>query len=117
MGDRAQIIVEYEGGARIHLYTHWEGYRLPAILTEGLKAGRPRWNDDSYLTRIIFCRMVTKDGLHDETGFGISPHYQDSCEKTDLIVDTVNQRVRYMTLEWSFDEWVKFGPASWEALT
>lgn len=113
MGDRAQIIVEYEHGQRIHLYTHWEGHRLVSILTEGLIAGHSRWNDPAYLTRILFCRMVRKDGLHDETGFGISPEYQDSNASTDLIVDTVKREVRYLAKAWTFSEFIALDGKTW----
>lgn len=59
MGDRANVLVldEYDETADpVVLYTHWGGYELPQALARALdsKAGRGRWSDGPYLTRIIF---------------------------------------------------------------
>jgi hypothetical protein len=91
MGDRANIIIQYEGGQQIFFYTHWNGYRLPDLLKEALVQGRSRWDDPSYLARIIFCAMV-HDANDSRTGFGISPRLTDN-EHDFLIVDTVNNLV------------------------
>jgi hypothetical protein len=91
MGDRANIIVKDGSKNPIFLYTHWAGSELPATLQEGLKRGRPRWDDDSYLTRILFCEMIQDDVLG-ETGYGISTSMPDN-EHNYLIVDVPAQKV------------------------
>ena len=66
MGERGQILIKDTG---VYLYTHWTGYRLKNILQESLSK-KWRWNDEDYLTRIIF--DVMKDGdTTGETGYGI----------------------------------------------
>jgi hypothetical protein len=89
MGDRANIVVEQDGG-RIYLYSHWTGYQLPVVLRDALKRGE-RWDDDTYLTRIIFDQMT--DGRHGETtGFGIGVYLSDN-EYNILVVDPKAQTV------------------------
>lgn len=104
MGDRANIkFVEVEGG-EIFFYTHWSGYRLPEILAEALKRGQGRWNDESYLARIIFSEMI-KDEVLETTGAGIST-YRTDYEYDDLIVDVANQRIEGRVGSWPFAEYV-----------
>lgn len=77
MGDRANIVVQVDGG-QIWLYTHWTGRELEDTLRSALARGRDRWDDQPYLTRIIFCEMVKLDGGDGLTGFGIALVEQDS---------------------------------------
>lgn len=98
MGDRANVVVEFDYGPeapkpppRVYLYTHWRGSALPSILQRAL-ARRMRWDDPSYLARIIFCEMV-KGQEGEETGFGISPDITDN-EHPLLVVNTRHRLVR-----------------------
>lgn len=82
MGDRRNVELVYGSIGnvempRIFLYTHWDGYDLPTIVADALNSpeGRGRWNDESYLARIIFSHM-TKDA-DPETGYGIAPYVMD----------------------------------------
>jgi hypothetical protein len=95
MGDRGNIVLHYgthktRDGEReydpVYLYTHWHGSELPAILARALDRGRERWDDPSYLARIIFSEMVGSDeqdawpgiAAPGTTGFGISPWAPDN---------------------------------------
>lgn len=69
MGSRGQIAIDQTDG-RIYLYTHWSGNKIKDILKNALIRGKDRWEDDEYLTRIIFCEMIEGSVL-DTTGFGI----------------------------------------------
>lgn len=69
MGTRANIGIEQWGGKVVYLYTHWSGDSTPEMLRKAL-ARRKRWDDPSYLARIIFDAM-TEDDHGSETGFGI----------------------------------------------
>lgn len=94
MGDRGNVRLEYgEGHQPIYLYTHWQGTFLPQIVAEALDspAGRDRWNDPSYLARIIFNRM-TRGFEADATGYGISP-YQADWNHPDVVVNLEAQTV------------------------
>ena len=67
MGDRGQVYIKDEG---VYLYTHWNASELVETVRKAL-AKRWRWDDPSYLARIIFDEMIgPKQGS--ETGFGIS---------------------------------------------
>ncbi len=72
MGDRANVYVR---GADVYLYTHWDGYRLSVIVRNAL-ARKLRWNDPSYLARIVFQQMLGSDA--GETGYGISHEIGDN---------------------------------------
>lgn len=73
MGDRGVIeIIDPQNDNKVCLYTHWSGSDLDATLAKALDRGRERWNDSSYLTRIIFNEM-TKGFEMDTAGFGIYP--------------------------------------------
>lgn len=134
MGDRGNIFVidQYSEQdtapdgpfAGTYLYTHWSGYELPSILAAALdsKAGRGRWNDGPYLTRIIFCRLIAGD-VDGETGFGISCSICDNSYPI-LVVDPANQKVRMMKegsersrtvtngliASWTFEEFIAAAP-------
>lgn len=94
MGDRANIAVIHKNKDQIWLYSHWGGSGLHDKLQEGLRAGKGRWNDESYLTKIIFGYAVPcdKKSWHGETGYGISGRLQDN-EYPVLVVDIEGQRV------------------------
>jgi len=91
MGDRANIVVK-EGGGEVFLYTHWGGTELPDVLKVALEK-RWRWNDASYLARIIFCEMIKGQENH-ETGFGISTSPPDNSYPY-IVVDVEQQEVRF----------------------
>jgi hypothetical protein len=103
MGDRANVLVRdnyYTNG--VYLYTHWGGYNLPKVLQNALKK-EWRWDDASYLARIIFDEMT--DGEHGkETGYGISSRVGDGGDRI-LIVDTGMQRIFFADKEWSFTQY------------
>ena len=100
MGDRGNIAIQYEEDGEqgrwgtIYLYSHWGGSYLKATLASALNRGRSRWDDESYLARIIFSEMIADD-LMGTTGYGIAPYQQDLNHPTivvnikDRIVDGV----------------------------
>lgn len=113
MGDRANCVVKqnsYADNGEVFLYTHWSGYELPAIVQSALRK-RWRWDDESYLTRIIFNEM-TKGHESTETGFGISTVVGDNSYDY-IVVDPKNQEVRFedddtrtANRKWTFEEFV-----------
>ena len=99
MGDRGNVRV---GG--VYLYTHWGGTDIPGDVQRALKTGW-RWDDTSYLARIIFEEMVGDD-RGTETGFGIDA--SEGVSNNPLVTVSCNeQRVSYASGEsWSFQEYV-----------
>jgi len=81
MGDRAVIVIEKDNSGlfphEIYFYTHWRGSEIKEILQDALKRGKERWDDGSYLARIIFCSLIG-DKKDTTTGFGISTAIVDS---------------------------------------
>ncbi len=76
MGDRANILLKQEENGKIYLYTHWQGYKIKEILAAALERGRERWDDEPYLSRIIFSEMV-KDNIEGLTGCGLTTYITD----------------------------------------
>lgn len=104
MGDRASILVKEDNEDKgVFLYTHWAGHILPKTLKEALIRGRDRWDDPSYLTRIIFCEMVKGKEL-ETTSYGIS------TRETDGSYPLITLNVEKQTIErngevFSFEEY------------
>lgn len=107
MGDRRCVAVKRGTGASVVLYTHWGGADLPQTVADALGSvgGRRRWQDPSYLARVIFSAMLRTDPHDDgETNFGI-----DAVENLDevglwddhplIVVDVTRQTVNGATFE------------------
>jgi hypothetical protein len=116
MGDRANVCVKGWGNeGDVFLYTHWTGTELPQIVQTAL-ARRERWDDNSYLTRIIFCEMVKGDE-DGSTGYGISATVGDGDDRV-LVVDPNTETLWREGREdspISFEQYVTFaGKLTWE---
>ena len=107
MGDRGNIIVD-----GVYLYSHWTGSKLPETLKSALNR-KLRWDDSSYLTRMIFCEMV-KDDIDGEIGFGISKTKGDGG--VDITVDTQAQIIRYGKKIYTFEGYIELENANKELL-
>jgi hypothetical protein len=92
MGDRANVVIK-TNGEQVCLYTHWNGYELPKIVRSAMNRGRDRLNDKQYLTRIIFCEMISGDVMG-TSGYGISQSIGDGADK----VITVDVDLRTVTV-------------------
>jgi len=100
MGDRGNIKV-----GSIYFYTHWGGSEIKKILQNALVRGKGRWEDESYLNRIIFCEMIQEDVMG-ETGYGISTGICDN-DHPILEVDVENQKIKCGDLVWTFEDYIK----------
>ena len=99
MGDRGNIKV-----GDIYLYTHWRGSRITNILKCALVKGKSRWDNEAYLTRIIFCELMKgeEDGI---IGYGISTDILDN-QREILEVDCKNQLIKFGKINMSFEEYI-----------
>lgn len=105
MGNRANVhFIDSENSDGIFLYTHWDGDELPLIVKKTL-ARKLRWDDPSYLCRMIFCAMVSDD-VDGETGYGISTYEVDS-NHPDIVVDCMELQVRIAEHKWSFEDYIE----------
>jgi hypothetical protein len=93
MGDRGNIAILHETGDQIWIYCHWGGADLWEALKDGIEAGEPRWEDESYFTKIIIGYVIPAESMREETGYGISGRMQDN-EHPILVVDIPKQSVR-----------------------
>lgn len=120
MGDRANVVVlESNSPGQVYLYTHHEGTYLPLVVQAAMQR-KARWNDSTYLARIIFNAMTAKDP-NGETGFGISSQMTDNNHPL-VVVDCHKQEVRFTPEGWEriadtvglfripFDAFVKADP-------
>jgi hypothetical protein len=77
MGDRSNIVIEQADGGRIFLYGHWMGSDAINVVTQVL-ARRQRWNDETYLARMLFSKMTEGEPVDAETGYGIGTYPADN---------------------------------------
>lgn len=91
MGDRANIKFQEENGGTMYFYTHWHGFDYMKQALMRALAKKVRWDDDSYLARMIFCEVVKAD-IESSTGFGLSTQLYDN-EHPIIVVDIRSQSV------------------------
>lgn len=93
MGDRGNIVIRQVSNKNtddVWLYTHWSGSEIKDTVREAL-ARKERWDDPSYLARIVFCKLV-EGAEKDATGFGISCRMQDNGHSI-IVMDTEENAV------------------------
>ena len=92
----------------IYIYSHWGGEEgEKSELRQQLRkaiARKQRWDDESYLARIIISEVV-RDSLDEETGTGLAPYETDPEYKT-IVVDLQAQTVDGQ----SYDDFIKVTP-------
>jgi len=129
MGARGNIQIDQDGMGEetppsLFLYAHWGGERVCEVLASALEKGEPRWNDDGYMTRIIFNELQGDD--RDLTGFAIQVGFAPDNEYeiprvfwTEFDKDNFHQpriRVEYNGIVRTPEEWIAFFlPASQRA--
>jgi hypothetical protein len=86
MGDRANFGFKDRKGDTVFLYGHWAGYNMLENLANAVEHARPRWNDESYATRIAISRMVGEE-WESETGWGISVNQLADNEHKVPVID------------------------------
>lgn len=121
MGTRSQVHFVNSG---VYLYQHWDGNLLSSRVQRGLSLNE-RWNDEEYLTRIIFDSMKSEIeaylkkeyGEKPYTGFGIGTTRHWDIEYL-VEIDVEKQTVKVlsgfgddMTPDWigTFEQFVKKG--------
>lgn len=103
MGTRGNVYVHEGDNSGVYLYQHWGADSLDAVVAYGLGQDESRWNDTPYLTRILFCTMLTGGReispldalavLRGTTGFGIDATLGDGGDRI-VDVDTSKGTVR-----------------------
>ena len=84
----------------IFLYSHWGGSTRHEDLALALEASRPRWNDESYATRICISSIIGDD-WKSEYGFGISvnnfcsPNYDNYT-----VVNWASKTISFYSYNW-----------------
>lgn len=105
MGDRGNICMKMDGGGQVFFYSHWGGTELPEILKAALIRGKERWDDEPYLSRIIF-NEITKGKEMNLTGVGISTYETDN-EHPIIYVSVKEQTVTIADKVTKFEDYVK----------
>ena len=95
MGDRANFGFRDSKEDIIFLYGHWAGHRMLENLADAVQAAEPRWNDESYATRIAISRLVG-DEWTSETGWGLSVNTLADNEHKVPIIDWKNKTFTLM---------------------
>lgn len=86
MGDRANIaVIQPDGKSAVYIYSHWDGLEgMFKKLQKALKR-KQRWDDHSYLCRIIIAEVI-RDDLDSDTGYGVATEIGDN-EHPILVVN------------------------------
>jgi len=95
MGDRANFGFRDSKENIVFLYGHWAGYRMLENLADAVQAASPRWNDESYATRIAISNLI-KDEWSSETGWGITVNELADNEHKVPIIDWKNKTFTLM---------------------
>ena len=70
MGARCTFVFKTSEDHAVALYSHWGEDSMYPDLAAALEHARPRWDDESYATRMVISHLLQHNIL-DETGFGI----------------------------------------------
>jgi hypothetical protein len=70
MGDRANFGFTQSNGDTIVVYGHWAGSGMLDLLARAVDKARPRWDQESYATRIAISNLI-QDEWRSETGWGM----------------------------------------------
>jgi hypothetical protein len=95
MGDRANFGFRDSKENIVFLYGHWAGFRMLENLADAVQAAAPRWNDESYATRITISNLI-KDEWSSETGWGITVNELADNEHKVPIIDWKNKTFTLM---------------------
>ena len=90
MGDRANFGFRDSKENIVFLYGHWAGHRMLEQLADAVAAAEPRWQDESYATRIAISRLVGEEWTS-ETGWGIYINQLGDNEHKVPIIDWKNR--------------------------
>src|SRR5438552_15962373 len=107
MGDRGQILMK---NSSVTLYSHWGASELVEDVRSALQK-KARWDDEEYLTRIIFCQMIKGDE-DGETGYGIGASVHGDIWRL-IIIDVDAQTIEVKNNEkvdfsGSFEDFIKW---------
>lgn len=119
MGARSNVVVHFSNGARIYLYTHWNGRGVARVVHEALVLAQReggRWKDEGVLCRALATRLWRGEE-DDLLGYAISP-YATWPDFDEYHVDLASQTVRRVGAgssksvreEWSFAEFARQDP-------
>ena len=95
MGARINFVFKNrEDKPAVVLYSHWGEDEWPRDLAMALDHARPRWSDESYVTRMIISYLM-QDSILGSTGFGIYAISDTSADLGDhtVIVDIAQETV------------------------
>jgi hypothetical protein len=105
MGERGNICMVQEDCNKIYFYTHWRGDEVNKITKSALIRGKKRWDNESYLARIVFNEM-TKGEEMEETGFGISTYECDNSYPIPFIC-SAKKTVTIGNNIYTFEDFIK----------
>ena len=95
MGARINFVFKDRGDKpAVVLYSHWGQDEWQRDLAMALDHARPRWSDESYVTRMIISYLI-QDSILESTGFGIYAINDTSSDLGDqtVIVDIAQEVV------------------------
>ena len=109
MGARCTFVFKTSEDHAVALYSHWGQDGMYQDLAAAMQHARPRWNDESYATRMAISYLM-QDDILGETGFGIY-----ACDPTDqgfmddpITIDFTDKTIGNGEDWHSFDDFVNY---------
>lgn len=107
MGDRVIYNIKQGENQFVCFYAHWGLSSAFQDLARALDKGRSRWDDPSYLTRIIVSQIVG-DQWDETTGFGLWVSAEPCDYEENFLVDLVEKTVTAVDGTKSFEDFANY---------
>ena len=107
MGARVVFNLKQSDDLYLCLYSHWgEGSCLEDLAT-ALDKARPRWDDETYCSRIIISSIIGEE-WNQETGYGLWASPELCNDETWIQIDLKEKTVIAIDGEHSFSDFVNY---------
>lgn len=92
MGARVVFNIKQSDELYLCLYSHWGEYSALSDCANAIAKARPRWDDDSYCSRIIISQLIGEE-WGNETGYGLWASNEPYVDEEWLIIDLTEKTV------------------------
>jgi len=107
MGERVVFNFKQADGNYISLYSHWGETSMHEDLAHAIDKARPRWNDETYLARILVSQLIGQD-WDSELGYGLWAGTSRYEGETNVEIDLSNKTVTDDSGTHSFDYFANY---------
>lgn len=106
MGARVIFNIKHSNEMYVCIYSHWGEDTRYQDLARAIDVARPRWDDESYFTRILISQLVNND-WNQELHYGVWPSSSPCLDETNIEIDLTDKTVMDVSGLFTFSEFVK----------